>query len=160
MAAHQRILFTVTTRGVSLGAGTLPLSIHVSPRLYGDTNLGAFPDWETWTQRVQEDGFELELVCGTKTHTVAVVPGPLRPDPWGALFDAQTLVRSHVFDDYSGRSVLSYSVRNTLGALKSIYQEAAIALALSFDTHRTLTREQHLAEGQSIELMVHLAESA
>jgi AcrR family transcriptional regulator len=38
--------------------------------------------------------------------------------------------------------------------------EAAIALALSFDTHRTLTREQHLTERQSIELMVHLAESA
>jgi AcrR family transcriptional regulator len=38
--------------------------------------------------------------------------------------------------------------------------KAAIALALSFDTHRTLTREQHLTEGQSIELMVHLADSA
>jgi AcrR family transcriptional regulator len=38
--------------------------------------------------------------------------------------------------------------------------KAAIALALSFDTHRTLTREQHLTERQSIELMVHLAESA
>jgi len=38
--------------------------------------------------------------------------------------------------------------------------KAAIALALSFDTHRTLTRERHLTEGQSIELMVHLAESA
>jgi len=38
--------------------------------------------------------------------------------------------------------------------------KAAIALALSFDTHRTLTREQHLTEGQAIELMVHLAESA
>jgi AcrR family transcriptional regulator len=38
--------------------------------------------------------------------------------------------------------------------------KAAIALALSFDTHRTLTREQHLTERQSIELMVHLVESA
>jgi AcrR family transcriptional regulator len=38
--------------------------------------------------------------------------------------------------------------------------EAAIALALSFDTHRTLTRERDLTEDQSIELMVRLAESA
>jgi AcrR family transcriptional regulator len=38
--------------------------------------------------------------------------------------------------------------------------KAAIALALSFDTHRTLTREQHLTADQSIELMVRLAESA
>ena len=93
MAANQRILFTVTTRGVSLGAGTLPLSIHVSPRLYGDTTLGAFPDWETWTQRVQAAGLELELVCGANTHVVAAAPGPLRPDFWAALFDAKTLVR-------------------------------------------------------------------
>jgi AcrR family transcriptional regulator len=37
---------------------------------------------------------------------------------------------------------------------------AAIALALSFDTHRTLTQEQHLTADQSIELMVRLAENA
>ena len=38
--------------------------------------------------------------------------------------------------------------------------KAAIALALSFDTHRTLTREQQLTDGQSIELMVNLADTA
>ena len=38
--------------------------------------------------------------------------------------------------------------------------KATIALALSFDTHRTLIHEQHLAEERAIELMVHLAESA
>jgi len=37
--------------------------------------------------------------------------------------------------------------------------EAAIGLALSFDTHRTLTRDQHLTQDQSIELMIRLAES-
>ncbi len=129
-AAKQRILFTVTTRAVSLGAGTLPLSIHVSPRLYAETTLGAFPDWETWTERIEDHGLELELVCGPNTHTVTVPPKPLRPDLWAALFDSETLVRSHEFDDYSGRSVLSYSVRDTIGALKSIYKQAAIALAL------------------------------
>jgi hypothetical protein len=36
---------------------------------------------------------------------------------------------------------------------------AAIALALSFDTHRTLTREQHLTDDQAIELMIQFAES-
>ncbi len=33
---------------------------------------------------------------------------------------------------------------------------AAIALALTFDTHRTLTREQHLGKDQAIELMIEL----
>jgi AcrR family transcriptional regulator len=37
--------------------------------------------------------------------------------------------------------------------------KAAIALALSFDTHRTLTREQGLTGEQAIELMARLAES-
>ena len=38
--------------------------------------------------------------------------------------------------------------------------QAAIALALSFETHRTLTREQDLSDDKAIELMIRLAESA
>jgi AcrR family transcriptional regulator len=38
--------------------------------------------------------------------------------------------------------------------------KAAIALALSFDTHRTLTREQQLTDARSIDLMLRLAENA
>jgi AcrR family transcriptional regulator len=37
--------------------------------------------------------------------------------------------------------------------------KAAIALALSFETHRTLTREQQLGDDQAIELMIRLAQS-
>jgi AcrR family transcriptional regulator len=37
---------------------------------------------------------------------------------------------------------------------------AAITLALSFETHRTLTREQHLTDEQAIELMARLVECA
>lgn len=38
--------------------------------------------------------------------------------------------------------------------------KATIALALSFDTHRTLTREQNLTDQQAIELMTRLADAA
>jgi len=38
--------------------------------------------------------------------------------------------------------------------------KAAIALALSFDTHRTLTREHRLTDDQAITLMTRLAEGA
>ena len=38
--------------------------------------------------------------------------------------------------------------------------EAAVALALGFETHRTLTEEQRLSDDQAVELMVGLAESA
>jgi hypothetical protein len=37
---------------------------------------------------------------------------------------------------------------------------AALALALGFETHRILTREQHLTDEEAIELMVRLAVSA
>ena len=36
----------------------------------------------------------------------------------------------------------------------------AIALALSFETHRTLTREQQLTDEQAIELMTRLVDCA
>lgn len=38
--------------------------------------------------------------------------------------------------------------------------KAAIALALSFETHRTLTREQHVTDEQASELMARLVECA
>lgn len=38
--------------------------------------------------------------------------------------------------------------------------KAAIALALSFETHRTLTKGQHLTDEQAIELMTRLVECA
>jgi AcrR family transcriptional regulator len=38
-------------------------------------------------------------------------------------------------------------------------QKAAIALALSFDTHRTLTHEQHLEVEQAVALMTRLVEA-
>ena len=49
MAPSQRILFTVMPRSLSLNADRLPISVFVSPRLYGETVLGAFPDWVDWT---------------------------------------------------------------------------------------------------------------
>ena len=45
------------------------------------------------------------------------------------------------------------------GRRRSILR-ATIALALSFDTHRTLIQEQRLGEDRAIELMIRLAESA
>ena len=39
-------------------------------------------------------------------------------------------MRSHAFDDYTDRGIISYQVRQALSALKSIYQEASVSLAL------------------------------
>ncbi len=130
MAVEQTILMTVIPRGIAVDTDTLPVSVFLSPRLAGADRLGAFPDWLRWTRRVAEDGLTLTLRCAGSTLDAAVDPQPLAPAVWEGLFTEATLVRSHAFDDYSGRPVISYPVRRTLSALKSIYQEAGVRLAL------------------------------
>jgi hypothetical protein len=121
---------TVIPRGVAMNTDLLPVSVFVTPRLRGEGKLGAFPDWQQWTRRLAEDGLTLTLRCGGKLHEVTVDPLPLDPRLWEGLFKEDTFVRSHAFDDYSGRAVMSYSMRRTLSALKSIYQVAGVSLAL------------------------------
>lgn len=130
MATTQTIVTTVIPRGVAVNADLLPVSVFVTPRLRGADTLGAFPDWLLWTRRLAEHGLTLTLRCDGNEHEFAVNPETLEPELWEALFAEDTFVRSHQFDDYSGRPVLSYPVRRTLSVLKSIYQEAGVSLAL------------------------------
>jgi hypothetical protein len=129
MAVAHTVLFTVLPRGVSLNPAALPVSILVSPRLTGADRLGMFPDWLDWTGRLHQ-GATLTLKCGARTREVRIDRGPLEPRLWRALFNQDTFVRSRTFDDYSQHGIVSYSVRETLSALKSVYQEASVTLAL------------------------------
>jgi len=129
MATTQTVLFTVIPRGLSINGTTLPVSVVVSPRLVGPDRLGGYPDFVDWTQKVK-GGAQFVFKCGTKTATVPINTAPLRPDLWKALFNARTFVRSRTFDDYSAHGVMSFSVRETLSALKAVYQEASVVLAL------------------------------
>lgn len=129
MAATHTVLFTVCPRGMSVNPATLPVSVFVSPRLMGADTLGAFPDWVKWTAALQA-GLTLTFRSDSRTAKVAIDTQVLRPDLWGALFNGQTFVRSRAFDDYSQHGVLSYSVRESLSALKAVYQEASVTLAL------------------------------
>jgi hypothetical protein len=130
MAIEQTLLFTVIPRGVTIGGTTAPISVFVSPRLRGESKLGPFSDWRHWTTRLHDHGLSIELLCGGRSQVVAVDAGVLRPDLWEALFSDDTLVHSHVFNDYSDRGIISYPVRRALSALKSIYQQASVSLAI------------------------------
>jgi hypothetical protein len=130
MAATQTILFTVIPRSISMNPDTLPASVFVSPRLVGETKLGAFPDWVAWTAGLKDRGLVLTFRSGTQHLDVPIDTAPLRPKLWSALFNERTLVRSRKFDDYSKHGIISYSVRESLSALKAVYQEASIVLAL------------------------------
>jgi len=131
MATEQTILFTVMPRGVSLNSTTQPVSVFVSPRLDGADNLGAFPDWLDWTRHLHDDGLQLELQCGAVTKVFPIAAAGLRPDLWSQLFKRTTYVRSHQsFDDYTKRGLISFPVRESLSALKSVYQQASVSIAL------------------------------
>jgi hypothetical protein len=131
MATQQTILFTVMPRGVILNSASKPVSVFVSPRLDGAVQLGAFPDWLNWTRHLRDDGLDLELHCGANTQAFSINGAGLRPDLWEQLFNSETYVRSHqTFDDYSDRGMISFSVRESLSALKSVYQKASVDLAL------------------------------
>ncbi|MEP7343746.1 MAG: hypothetical protein ABI877_00705 [Gemmatimonadaceae bacterium] len=152
MAPQQTILFTVMPRGISLNSATKPVSVFVSPRLDGDDTLGAFPDWLNWTQHLRDDGLQLELECGANRQVLAIDDTNLRPDLWEELFDAETYVRSHKsFEDYSKRGLISFSIRESLSALKSVYQQASVTLALPDAPRRdrgddSLRNRQRLAQ--------------
>ncbi len=130
MPNQQTMLFTVIPRAVTFGSGTLPISVFVTPRLTGDPTLGAYPDWRHWTQRLQQSGLTLQLAANGATQTLTIDQTKLQPALWEALFTDDTLVNPYTFDDYSGRGFITFSMRRSLSALKAIYQNAGIALAL------------------------------
>ena len=137
--ANQTILFTVMPRGISVDPETMPVSVYVSPRLFGDLDraqLHEFPDWLNWTSLLQTRGMSLTFRCMENDvaapidFTAPVTTDRLQPSLWNALFKLDTLVRSHTFDNYSEHQIFSYSNRNVLSLLKGLYQKAGIELAL------------------------------
>ncbi len=145
MAVTQTVLFTVIPRGVVLNSPTLPVSVLVSPRLVGADRLDAFPDLVDWTQKLT-GGIRMVFDCDGRTATVPVDTSKLRPDLWRALFGPDTFVRSRAFDDYSSHGVVSFSVRESLSALKAVYQEAGIVLAMPDPPDETDPNEQEPGE--------------
>jgi hypothetical protein len=127
---QQTILFTVMPRGLSVNTKTLPVSVLVSPRLMGASNLGSFPDWLDWTQQLKDNGLSITFRSGTHTHTMPIERTVLHPELWQAMFNRDTYVRTHTFNDYTRRAIFSYPVRLALSAIKSMYQESSVALGL------------------------------
>ncbi len=142
MATEQTVIFTVTPRGISLDAKRHPVSVFVSPRLVGADHLGDFPDWLQWTHRLKEQGLTLVFRCAGKQSEAAINTSVLNPGLWAQLFNRETLVRSHKFNDYTERGIISFSMRQALSALKAIYQEASVTLALPEEETRSDKQER------------------
>ncbi|MBP6016522.1 MAG: hypothetical protein KA586_07360 [Candidatus Promineofilum sp.] len=135
MNPDATVLFTIIPRAVTLGSGPLPVSVTVSPRLRGANVLGAFPDWLKWTALLKDGGLTLTIACGGASHEAAIDTEVLQPQLWAQLFDEETWVESYEYKDYTGRGIITYPVRDALSAIKTVYQEAAVELALPTPDH-------------------------
>ena len=137
MPTKQSLIFTVVPQDGAAINGKLKLSVLVAPRLYDAKQLGDFPDWLAWTRNLTKHPLVLELDAGGVVTKLNIDTQPLRPDLWEALFHKNTPVRSHQYNDHyecAKEGVLSYSTRDTLSLLKSIYRKASVELALPEDS--------------------------
>lgn len=157
MAIEQTILFTIIPRGIHANGATMPVSVFVSPRLNGADHLAAFGDWVDWTRKLRDNGLSLSIQCGANPpRDFPIDQAPLRPELWEQLFNAQTFVRSHdTFDNYAERAVISFSVRRTFSVLKTIYQQAGVALALPDQPGRDRSSNRRLLRQLVNGLQVH-----
>ena len=151
---NQQIVFTVMPRGISRDADPWPVSVYVAPRLFGADALGAFPDWLAWTQRLIDQPLSLEFTTPGGPIVLPIDTSGLRPDLWAAMFNDQTYVRSHTFDDYSGAAVLSWPERYALSMVKGIYAQAGVELALP-DRNRYDSREDSAHHRRLVRELVH-----
>ena len=77
-----------------------------------------------------------------------------------ALAEARDLPIMNPYHGFWNDAAEALTAAWPIRAHRRLNLKAAIALALSFETHRTLTQEQHLTNEQAIKLMIRLAESA
>lgn len=142
------LICTAIPRALSIDPDAVAVSVVLSPRLRGDEVLGSYPDWPDWTQRLADHGLRVVFECAGATRASDLPVRGLRPDLWRALFNAETFVRSHTFDDYSDRFISSYPLRNAAGALQATYQAAGLAFALPADggPHEGIARRGRLFE--------------
>jgi hypothetical protein len=124
----QRILWTALPNGRTERDGRtfLRLSVFVAPRLAPDGGrgkLGEFPDWVNWTDTAANlRSFELEVDGVGSFAARAIEPSPLEPTLWPRLFERGMAVQAFAFEDLASRTIVSFPVADTLGALRDSYQ--------------------------------------
>lgn len=107
----------------------LRLSVFVAPRLWNDDAtvssmpLSDFPDWLDWPALIAQASWEVRFGGGPN---LAATPEnvDLRSDMWQALFKPTTTVRPFVFEDSSGRTILTFPAATVHDSIKGIYQKA------------------------------------
>jgi AcrR family transcriptional regulator len=113
-----------------------------------------FPDLERWRQideplaRLREGLRESYAWYGENEQMIAI-----------ALADVRDLPMMAPYHDFWDEAAETLTAAWRFRGRRHANLKAAISLALSFETHRTLTRDQRLTDEQAIELMSRLATS-
>jgi len=131
MPQKQTIMWTALPNGVKSGGNVLQLSVFVSPRLQTDQGLprpqlSQFPDFQSWTTKVQGVQFAVQFEGGAAIQATRVGPA-LEPDLWAALFKPTTYVQPYQADDYSNHLIHSHPVANVSAFVKTQYQSVGAA---------------------------------
>jgi hypothetical protein len=129
MPQKQTIMWTALPNGLTSGGDRLKLSVFVSPRLETTEGLPRpqllqFPDFLSWTAKVQGVQFAVQFEGGAAVQATRVGPA-LEPDLWAALFKPSTYVEPYVPVDYSSHLILSHPVANVSAFIKTQYQDVA-----------------------------------
>jgi DNA-binding beta-propeller fold protein YncE len=123
------MIWTALPNGIG-GTGEqrfLRLSVFVSPRLdqaaNKNTNLQQWPDLLNWPEQVRNARFKVEFEGGPTVEARLSPQQSFEPDLWRSLFKNDTFVQQHSFDDFSGRPIISYPVRNLYHTIKQLFQD-------------------------------------
>jgi len=145
MPQKQTIMWTALPNGLTSGGDRLKLSVFVSPRLQTAEGLprpqlSQFPDFLSWTAKVQGMQFAVQFEGGAAIQATRVGPG-LEPDLWAALFKQTTYVEPYVPVDYSNHLILSHPVANVSAFIKAQYQNVAAASPTAHPAGSALTQQ-------------------
>ncbi|MEM1162019.1 MAG: hypothetical protein AAGJ28_13880, partial [Pseudomonadota bacterium] len=120
----QQVIWTALPNGYSEKG--LAVSVAISPRLSVDgsavAQLGRFPAWSDWPRVISKARFN---VMFNRERRVARLIS--RPDSriWREIFDKETTVEDHRFEDLSQRVLIAYPFRELAKLLRDAMIEVA-----------------------------------
>src|SRR5260370_20404968 len=127
----RNMMWTAVPTGFTAAGDKLMLSVYLSPRLVTDNGIDGtpqqfFPQLQDWPTTIGPLQFEVQVQGGPAFTVTRASTIPLESPLWAALFNKDTYVRSHQFEQRTTQNIRSYPVRKVLAFLKNAYQAVAI----------------------------------
>ena len=127
----QRVVWTTCPAGISEDGEFLLINLHVSPRLTlpagtSPADLSQFPAWQDWPATIASARFSVQGL-GEAREAVALQQSDSAV--WQALLPISTPVRTHAFDDFRGKDVLTAPLAALADRIEDVYAGLAVSSA-------------------------------